>query len=259
MSNIEEYYGLTGKVGIVTGAGCGIGKAIAAEFARFGTTVVCVDINRESAEATVHSIVQTGGKAFPIVCDISRSEEVQQCVQLVIEREGNIDILVNNAGIGIRANAEEMTTEQWDRVMEVNLRGAFLFCREVGKHMIENNIAGRIINMASITGLVGVETGNINYASTKGGLIALTRTLAIEWAKHNILVNAVAPSHTRTPLIEQLMIDKPEVETYFLGNIPLGRLARPEEIARPVVFLASKAASFITGHVLTVDGGHTAK
>jgi NAD(P)-dependent dehydrogenase (short-subunit alcohol dehydrogenase family) len=279
MDNIEEVYSLKGDVGIVTGAGDGIGRAIAVEFARFGATVACVDVRKEAAENTAayirdeskkrageHDGPETSaegtdgyGNAFPVVCDISQPEQVTTCVRNIIDREGRVDILVNNAGIGMRSKAEEMTTEMWDSVLSVNLRGVFLFCREVGKHMIENNIPGRIINMASITGLVGVETGNINYASSKGGIIALTRNLAIEWAKYNILVNAIAPSHTRTPLIENLMKEKPEVEQYFLGNIPLGRLATPEEIAGPALFLASRAASFITGHVLTVDGGHTAK
>ena len=125
--------------------------------------------------------------------------------------------------------------------------------------MIERKKGGRIINMSSIGGLVGVETGNANYCASKGGMIAMTRTLAIEWAKHNILVNAIAPSHTRTPLIEKLIEQKPEVKDYFLNNIPLGRLAEPIHIVGPAIFLASEAASFVTGHTLVVDGGHTAR
>jgi gluconate 5-dehydrogenase len=125
--------------------------------------------------------------------------------------------------------------------------------------MINRGQGGRIINMASIGGLVGVETGNANYCASKGGLIALTRCLAIEWAKHRILVNAIAPTHVRTPLIEKMINERPEVGDYFLNNIPLGRLGEPADIVGPAIFLASAASSFLTGHVLLVDGGHTAK
>jgi NAD(P)-dependent dehydrogenase (short-subunit alcohol dehydrogenase family) len=152
-----------------------------------------------------------------------------------------------------------MSDDTWATVLDVNLNGAFFFCRDVGREMIKRGAGGRIINMASIGGMVGVETGNVNYCASKGGLIAMTRCLAIEWAKHGILVNAIAPTHMRTPLIEKLLREKPEVETYFLNNIPLGRLGSPGDIVGPAVFLASEAASFVTGHVLLVDGGHTAK
>jgi NAD(P)-dependent dehydrogenase (short-subunit alcohol dehydrogenase family) len=128
-----------------------------------------------------------------------------------------------------------------------------------GREMIKRGKGGRIINMASIAGLVGLETGNANYCASKGGLIALTRCLAIEWAKYDILVNAIAPSHVRTPLIASLMKEKPEVEACFLDNIPLGRIGEPDDVVGPAVFLASPAASFITGHTLIVDGGHTAR
>jgi NAD(P)-dependent dehydrogenase (short-subunit alcohol dehydrogenase family) len=163
----------------------------------------------------------------------------------------SIDILVNNAGIGMRSNAEDITDEMWDRVLDIDLKGAFLFCREVGRHMIERGKGGRIINMASIGGFVGVETGNANYCASKGGIIAMTRTFAIEWAKHNILVNAIAPSHTRTPLIEKLMEQKPEVKQYFLNNIPLGRLAEPIYIVGSAIFLATDGRRLVCNRAYT--------
>jgi len=258
-NNLSGLFSLDGKAALVTGAGSGLGRAIAEGYAQFGAKVACVDISAEDAEAVAGGIEKGGGNAVPVVCDVSKTEDVKKAVESTLESFGTIDILVNNAGIGIRSNAEDMTDEMWDRVLDINLKGTFLFCREVGRHMIERGKGGRIINMASIGGLVGVETGNANYCASKGGIIAMTRTLAIEWAKHNILVNAIAPSHTRTPLIEKLMEQKPEVKQYFLNNIPLGRLAEPIHIVGPAIFLASDAASFVTGHTLVADGGHTAR
>jgi NAD(P)-dependent dehydrogenase (short-subunit alcohol dehydrogenase family) len=257
--DIHRLFSLEGKSALVTGAGSGLGRAIAEAYAQLGAKVACVDISAKDAEAVCGEIVKNGGGAIAVVCNVSRSEDVRRAVETSLGAFSAIDILVNNAGIGMRSNAEDMTDEMWDRVLDINLKGVFLFCREVGRHMIERGEGGRIINMASVGGLVGLETGNANYCASKGGVIAMTRTLALEWAKHKILVNAIAPSHTRTPFIEKLMERKPEVKEYFLNNIPLGRLAEPLHIVGPAIFLASEAASFITGHTLVVDGGHTAR
>ena len=143
-----------------------------------------------------------------------------------VEKYGKIDILVNSAGIGMREKAENMSEKQWDKVLDVNLKGSFLFCREAGCEMIKRGQGGRIINIASVAGIVGLETGNANYSASKGGQMAMTRCLAIEWAKYGILVNVIAPTHIRTPLVEKLMEEKPEVKQYFLNNIPLGRLGK---------------------------------
>jgi len=259
MGNVKSLFDLSGKVALVTGAGSGLGRGIAEGYAQLGAAVVVVDINPKTAQTVADGINAAGGQAIAVQCDVSQEDQVQAAVAQTVQGFGKVDILVANAGIGLRSPAEEMTIEQWDRVIAVNLKGIWLFDQAVGKHMIERGEGGRIINMASIGGVVGVETGNANYCASKGGVIALTRCLAIEWAKYHILVNAIAPSHIRTPLIEKLMRDKPEVRTYFLNNIPLGRLGEVVDVVGPAIFLASDAAAFVTGHVLLVDGGHTAK
>ncbi len=256
---LNNMFGLDGKAALVTGAGSGLGEGIAKGLAQSGARVALVDIDLPGMNRVASDIEACGGSVICLVCDVSKPEEVQQTVRRAISAMGRIDVLVNNAGIGRRSPAQEMTDEMWSTVLDVNLSGAFYFCREVGRHMIQRGQGGRIINMASIGGVVGVETGNANYCASKGGIISMTRCLAIEWAKYNILVNAIAPSHTRTPLIENLMQEKPEIYQYFLNNIPLGRLGEIKDIVGPTIFLASNAAAFITGHVLLVDGGHTAK
>lgn len=259
MTDLRKMFDLSGKVAIITGAASGLGKSIAEGFAQYGASVAVVDIEEESAKKVAQGIVDKGGQAVPLICNVSMPDEVKTVIDQVIDKFGKIDILLNNAGIGYRTNAEDMTDEMWDIVLNINLKGAFLFCREVGRDMIKRGQGGRIINMSSIAGIVGLETGNANYSASKGGLNAMTRCLAIEWAKYNILVNAIAPSHTRTPLIEKLIKQKPETEKYFLNNIPLGRLGDPVDIVGPAIFLASDASAFVTGHILVVDGGHTAK
>jgi NAD(P)-dependent dehydrogenase (short-subunit alcohol dehydrogenase family) len=252
-------FGLQGKAALVTGAGSGLGEGIAIGFAGAGAQVALVDIDATGINKVASEIEIAGGKATCMVCDVSNPGEVVKTVHRAITALGKIDILVNNAGIGRRAAAQDMSDEDWMVVLDVNLNGAFYFCRAVGQHMIQRGQGGRIINMASIGGLVGVETGNANYCASKGGMIAMTRCLAIEWAKFNILVNVIAPSHTRTQLIENLMHKNPAIRQYFMSNIPLGRLGEVEDIVGPTIFLASQAAAFITGHVLLVDGGHTAR
>jgi NAD(P)-dependent dehydrogenase (short-subunit alcohol dehydrogenase family) len=150
-----------------------------------------------------------------------------------------------------------MTQDQWDRVIDIDLKGVWLFNQEAGKHMIQRGHGGSIINMSSIASIVGLTTGNANYSAAKGGVNALTRDLAVEWAKHRIRVNAIAPVQFKTPLVKNLLAQKPETEAYFVNRIPLGRLGEVHEIVGPAVFLASAAASMVTGHILVVDGGNT--
>lgn len=259
ITKYDKLFDLSGKVALITGAGSGLGKAIAEGYTQYGATVALIDITAQQVKALADIINQEAGNAVALRCDVSKSKDVKSTVAQVIKTFGKIDVLVNNAGITKRSKAEEMTDEMWDIMLNINLKGPFLFSREVGRHMINRGEGGRIINMASIAGIVGLETGNVNYTASKGGLIAMTRCLAIEWAKHNILVNAIAPSQTRTPMINKLMKEKPEMEEYFVSKIPLGRLGNVSDIVGPAIFLASDASAFVTGHTLLVDGGHTVK
>jgi NAD(P)-dependent dehydrogenase (short-subunit alcohol dehydrogenase family) len=259
MKNYKSLFDLSGRVAIVTGAGSGLGREIARIYSQYNASVVLVDINKEALDEVKGEVEDEGKQAISVVCNVADSTEVCIVVEETLSKFKRIDIMVNNAGIGLRNMAEAMTNDEFDKVIDINLKSVFYFCREVGKYMIQRGQGGKIINMSSITGVVGVETGNANYSASKGGIIAMTRCLAIEWAKYKILVNAIAPTHIRTNIIEKLIIENPEKEKYFLNNIPLGRLGEAEDIAGAALFLASDASNFITGHVLMVDGGHTAK
>lgn len=255
LGNLKNIFDLTGKYALVTGGGQGLGQAIAEGFAQFGAAVSVVDLNPETAQRVAEGIRAAGGQAMAAQCDVSQPDQVQSAVARTVKEFGRIDILAAVAGIGDRNPAEEMTLKQWERVININLSGVWYFDQEVGKHMIERGEGGCIVNMASIAGQVGITTGNANYCASKGGVIALTRTLAVEWARFKIRVNAIAPVQFRTPLIIDLIEKKPEVLDYFLERIPLGRIGEVHEIVGPAVFLASEAASMVTGTVLNVDGG----
>ncbi len=256
---LSSLFGLDGKVALVTGASSGLGEGIAKGFARCGAKVALVDIDQNGLNRVERQIAEEGGTAASFLCNVADAGQVKATVQQVLERFHQIDIDANVAGIGMRSPAESMTDAQWDKVIAVNLNGVFYFCREVGCHMIQRGGGGRIINMASIGGVVGVTTGNANYSASKGGIIAMSRSMALEWAPHNILVNCISPSHIRTELIKKLVEEKPATLEYFLGNIPLGRLGEVDDVVGAAIFLASNAGKFITGHNLLVDGGHTAK
>lgn len=243
---------LSGQVAIVTGAARGLGRLISEMLAASGATVACVDVNAELLAQTVEQIRAAGGSAEAFPCDVTDSGRVNQVVKEVVEKWGRLDILVNNAGITRDTPVVRMKDDQWDAVLAINLRGTFLFTRAAARPMMKGR-RGRIINMASVSGMMG-NPGQANYSASKAGVIGLTRTVARELAGRKITVNAVAPGFIATEMTAAL---GEEILEEVTKRTPLGRLGEPRDVAEAVLFLASEAAGFITGHVLTVDGGLT--
>lgn len=242
---------LSGKVACVTGAGRGIGRAIALTLGRAGAGVACVDVNGTAAESVAAEILALGkAQAIGLACDVTNSDQVAKTIEAVIEKMGSLHILVNNAGITRDGLLVRMKDEQWDAVINVNLRGTFLFTRTAARHLIKVGGA-RIINIASISGLMG-NPGQANYSASKAGVIGFTRTVAKELASRQVTVNAVAPGFIATEMAQALGEQTLEE---IKKRTPLGRLGDPQDVADAVLFLASDAASFITGTVIRVDGG----
>lgn len=244
---------LKDRVAIVTGAGQGIGAAVAAAYAREGAKVAVVDMNLDAAQRSAADIVERGGEAIGIACDVSNREQVDAMAGEVEKRWGRIDILVNNAGITRTAMLNKMTGEQWQQVLNVHLNGAFNCLQAVVGGMIERRY-GRIIYITSTAGVLGT-IGQINYSAAKAGILGMTKSTAKELARYNITANAIAPG-AATPMTETIRTDERFKEKY-LDRIPLGRWAEPEEITPVFVFFASDASSYVTGQVLAADGGMT--
>lgn len=244
---------LTGKTAIVTGASRGIGAAIAKGFANAGADLVLVSRNRAALEKVAKEIEGLGRKAIPVAADIGVPEEVQGAVEATLKIFPRIDILVNNAGISpVLKRAEELTLQEWEEILRVNLTGTFLFCQAVGKVMIQQG-AGKIINMVSVGAVVGFPR-QIGYCATKGGILQLTKVLALDWARFNIQVNAIGPSYLETELTQGMRESKVISES-LLRRTPMGRFGKPEEVVGAALYLASDASSYVTGQTLFVDGG----
>ncbi|MGA2761781.1 MAG: SDR family NAD(P)-dependent oxidoreductase [Spirochaetia bacterium] len=246
--------GLDGKVGIITGGAGGLGREICLAFAREGVKTVVADMNGEAAAKLAREIEGEKGAAVSFALDVTSSRGVKDLCDFVVKRYGGIDILVNSAGITDRQPALEFPEDSFDRIIAVNLKGTFLCCQGVGRVMAEKK-KGKIINMSSIGGTIGLRN-TVAYCASKGGVVQITRALAVDWAQYNITVNAIAPALNNTPIARQVFQDKKTLD-WFLSKIPLGRLCEPTEVASAAVFLASNAADFITGHILAVDGGWT--
>jgi NAD(P)-dependent dehydrogenase (short-subunit alcohol dehydrogenase family) len=258
-SQLDRAFRLDGLVAAVTGGGSGIGKAACTILAEAGAHVAVVDRDGAAAKAVADDIVKSDGHAFACAADVSDEASIENAMAEVIGRAGRIDILVNNAGIAIRKASVDLSLDEWEKVMAVNMTGAFLCARTAARHMIAAGKGGAIVNIASIMGLSGGGLyPNISYQTSKGAVVNMTRALAVEWAPHRIRVNAVAPTYVRTPLIAPLLA-QPELVAKIEAMTPLGRLAEPEEVALAILFLASPAASMITGHALAVDGGFLAQ
>ena len=246
---------LIGKVALVTGARRGMGKSHALALARQGAKVAVTDINQEECQAVVDEIKSFGGEAIALKLDVANVAEVNQVFNEVVKQFGRLDILVNNAGVYQPKPALEITEEDWDKIIDIDLKGEFLCAQRAAKEMAKNKW-GRIINIASIaSGGVGVGiAGGAHYTAAKGGVIGMTETLAVEWASLGINVNAIGPGAIDTPMVAAAQIPE-EAMKAMLAGVPLKRIGKSEEVSAMVVFLASEESSYVTGATFYVDGG----
>lgn len=243
------------QIAIVTGAGRGIGRALAVGLAEAGADVALLSRTKEDLEETARLVERQGRKALVLPTDVTNREDVKRSVEAVVKEWGNIHILINNAGMNIRSKALEVTDEEWQTIMDTNLKSAFMMSQEVGKVMKEKETSGRIISISSVAGHVALRTG-VAYAATKAAMIQMTKVLALEWGQYNINVNSIGPWYFKTPLTEKLLADQKYVSD-ILAVTPLNRVGELPELVGPVVFLSSEAGSYVSGQTLFVDGGMT--
>ena len=247
---------LKNKVAIVTGAGSGIGRSIALAFAREGAKVVVADLNEKGGLETVDLVKKEKEEAIFVKVDVSQAEDIEQMVEDCLKKFGRVDILVNNAGIVKMSPLHETTEEDWDKILGVNLKSVFLSSKKVLPIMLSQG-KGKIINVASIAGLVGFSNLGA-YCASKGGIIALTREMALEYAPQKINVNCIAPGIIKTAMTKEMLAD-PATKQSFESSTPYPRLGEPEDIAQAAVYLASDESDFVNGEILVVDGGWIAK
>ena len=247
---------LKDKVALVTGSGSGIGKAIAIGFAKEGADVILNDLSGDILIPVANEIKSLGRKCEIQITDVSDYKSVAKMAEAAVNEFGRIDILVNNAGIASRTPAIELTPEIWGKVININLTGVFFCSIAIGKYMIEMR-KGNIINISSMAGIAAIPN-DLPYVASKHGVIGLTRGLAIEWAKYNVRVNCICPGLTLTPLVERAQAKEPALFAERIKRIPIGRPATVEDQAQAAIFFASENSSYITGHIMPVDGGMSA-
>jgi 2-deoxy-D-gluconate 3-dehydrogenase len=259
---IAELFDLKGNGAIVTGAGMGIGQAIAFRLAEAGAAVTITDIDLEAANKTVEQIIASGGTAQAIQADASSSDDALRATEATVKAFGSLDILVNNAGIFPHASVLDISEEMWDRVLDINVKGVYFYSRAAATEMIKAGHGGKIVNMASMEGL-HPRHDLAHYVTSKAGVAMLTQALALELAPHNILVNAIAPGGILTPgTIAQRATLKSsgkslkEIYDNFMSRLPLGRMGEPDDVAKVVLFMVSAAADYMTGSIILVDGGY---
>jgi NAD(P)-dependent dehydrogenase (short-subunit alcohol dehydrogenase family) len=253
---VKRLFDLTGRVAIITGGSVGLGRQMAEGLAEMGANLVLCARKKERCEQAALELQKLGVKTLAFGCDVKDPAGVQTVVEAAVDEFGSIDTLINNAGTSWGAPVESMTLEQWNKVIETNLTGTFLFSQAVGKIMIKQR-RGKIINMASVAGLRGSppKFSAIGYSASKGGVIIFTKDLACKWGMHNIQVNAIAPGWFPTDMSEKVIERNKEA---LLAGIPLGRFGGPDDLKGAAIFLASAASDFVTGHILVVDGGQSA-
>jgi NAD(P)-dependent dehydrogenase (short-subunit alcohol dehydrogenase family) len=254
--NVKKLFDLTGRVAIVSGGSMGLGLQMAEGLAEMGANLVLCARRKERCEQAAEALRSLGVQALALECDVRDKASIQRVIEETLARFGRIDILINNAGVSWGAKVEDMTLEQWDKVLSTNLTGTFLFCQATGKAMVAQG-SGKIVNIASVAGLQGssAELQAVGYQASKGGVIAFTKDLACKWAPHNIQVNAIAPGWFPTHMSERVIEQRKDV---LLEKIPLRRFGSDHDLKGAAVFLASDASSYVTGQVLIVDGGQTA-
>lgn len=259
ISEIRKLFDLSGRKAIITGGGGGIGFAIALGFKEFGASEIALiePFQEKLKKASKAFREKSGYEPLTVVADVSEKEQVERAVEKIIREFGYVDILVNAHGIFQWMEAEKMSEEDWDRMLNVNLKGVFLMCQAVGRHMISRR-KGKIINIASMSGvIVNKPQPQSHYNTSKAGVIMLTKSLAAEWSKYNVNVNCISPGYTLTPPVKRFLAEHEEYERLWIELIPLKRFAKPIDIVGAAIFLASSASDYITGQNIVIDGGYT--